>query len=52
MEKTRRNGRLRLSVDIQEDVFKDAKKECIDRNCTITKWITRAIIEKLKRDKK
>ena len=44
-------GRIRLVMDLQEDLFKNAKKTAVDRNCTMTKWVTRAIAEKLKREK-
>lgn len=43
-------GKKRLIIDLQEDIYKEAKKRTIDRNCTMTKWITRAIIEQLKKE--
>lgn len=50
MKKEQRLGRKRLSVDLPIELHKEIARLVIDRNCTITKWIIRAIIEKLKRE--
>lgn len=51
MAKTPTKGRIRLVADIEENLFKEAKKSTVERNCTMTKWVTRAIIKQLKYEK-
>lgn len=50
MAKSQYHGRMRLSVDIPEDVYRQLKMITIERNCTITKWIVRAILEEIKKE--
>lgn len=40
----------RLSVDLPLELLNEVKKLAIDRNCTTTKWIMRAIVQQMKRD--
>jgi hypothetical protein len=45
-----RFGRKRLSVDIPTAIYKNMKISTVNRNCTITKWVIRAIIDRLKKE--
>lgn len=40
-------GKRRLSVDIQIDLYKRMRISAIKHNCTLTKWLQRAILGRL-----
>lgn len=44
----KRMGRKRLSIDIPEKIHTEIKKLAAIHNCTMTRWILRAIINQLK----
>lgn len=43
-----RIGRKRLHIDIPEGIYKELKLLAIQRNCTLTKVVLRALIDRLK----
>lgn len=45
-----REGRKRLAVDISENMHKQLKKLAHERYCTVTHYVIRAILEKIKRE--
>ncbi len=45
-----RKNRHRLSLDIPEVVYKRIRLEAINYNCTITKYVLKALVEKIKRE--
>ena len=47
-----RPGRHRLCIDIPESIHKEMKKSVDMHYITTTKWIIRAIIERLEKEKK
>jgi hypothetical protein len=52
MAKSPYDGKMRLTVDIPTEVFITMKLMAVERNCSITKWITRAIVKKINHDKR
>ena len=40
----------RMSIMVPEPLFTTLKKVVIDYNCTMTKFVLRAVVEKLKRE--
>lgn len=40
----------RLSMDIPRDIFIDMQLTCLRHNCTLTKWVIMAIIDRLKKE--
>ena len=46
-----RNGRRRLSVDLPEKIHSYLYKTTEEKNCTLTKYVIRALVEKLRREK-
>jgi len=50
-ESSSREGRKRLSMDIPDEIYDEMKKRTEKRNCTITKWILAAIVQKLREEK-
>ena len=45
-----KNKFRRMSILMPEELFTNLKKVVIDYNCTMTKFVLRAIVEKLKRE--
>lgn len=45
-----RPGRKRLSMDIPNGIHRRIKEKTKERNCTLTRWILMAIIERLKKE--
>ena len=43
-----RIGRKRLHIDLPEGIYKELKLLAIQRNCTLTKVVLRALIDRLK----
>lgn len=50
IKKERRDGRKRLSIDLPTFLHDAIRKEAMRYNCTITRYIMRAVIEKIKRE--
>jgi hypothetical protein len=48
MKPEERSNRKRLSIDLPIELHKEIARSCISRNCTITKWVIRALIKELK----
>jgi len=47
-----RKGRKRLSIDIPTSIYEKMKELTEKRNCTVTRWVLRAISSKIKLDNK
>lgn len=43
-----RKDRKRLSMDIPENIHRELKLVAIDQNCTVTKYVLRAIVARLR----
>jgi len=52
MAKSPYKGRMRVTIDMPDEVFKTMKLMTVNRNCTMTKWMIRAILEKIQKDNK
>ncbi len=52
MEQQERSNRKRLSLDIPMELYKEIARSTIDRNCTLTKWIIRALISELQKERR
>lgn len=50
MAKSKYKGRMRLTVDIPEDVYRQIRMITAERNCTMTKWIIRACVEEINKE--
>jgi hypothetical protein len=50
MSNYHRKMRKRLSVDIPKDLFLKMKILAIKKNCTMTKWVIRALIKEIRRE--
>lgn len=37
-------------IELEEDIHKDIKRRCVERNITMRKWVLIAIIERIKRE--
>jgi metal-responsive CopG/Arc/MetJ family transcriptional regulator len=46
-----RPGRKRISLDIPDEIYEELDKQVIKRNCTLTKWIIVAIIQRIRAEK-
>ena len=46
-----RKGRVRLGIDVPEGVHRYVKEAAKRRNCTITKFVLRLLVEQLAREK-
>jgi hypothetical protein len=46
-----RKGRHRLSIDIPSIMHQELKRQAITYNCTITKYVLKALVEKMKRER-
>ena len=51
MEKIKRKTQKRLIININEAVHQEIKCRAAIRHISMTKWITRAIIEQIKKEK-
>lgn len=45
-----RDFRRRITVDIPTFIYKKMKISTVNRNCTLTKWLIRAILDRLKNE--
>ena len=50
MAKSPYEDRMRVTIDIPKEVFMTMKLMATERNCSMTKWITRAIVDKINKD--
>jgi hypothetical protein len=48
----KRLGRVRLAVDIPDAIHEELKRVSKKHNCTITKYVIRAIIDRLRMELK
>ena len=46
-----RKGRVRLGIDVPDGIHRCVKEAAKRRNCTITKYIIRLLVEQLAREK-
>lgn len=42
-----RPKRRRLSIDIPEEIYMQTRTTALSRNCTLTKWVIRAMLSQL-----
>jgi len=42
--------RKRLSIDIPRSLYAEMWKSSFDRNCTLTKWVIRAVVQELRKE--
>ena len=52
VNKTDRCYRKRLTLDIPEEIFTRLKILTVTRNCTMVKWVTRLIVESIRKEEK
>lgn len=50
MTKELRDNRVRLSMDVPTGLHLQLKEMALHHNCTISSWVMRAILDKLKQE--
>lgn len=48
---SKRPGRKRISLDIPDELYEEVEKQIKKRNCTITRWILGALIQRIREEK-
>ena len=51
MDIKKRNGR-KVIIELPLDLYKEMRIDTVEKNCTITKWFIRAVIDKLNKKEK
>ena len=51
MAKSPYKDRMRVTIDMPNEVFKTMKLITVEQNCTMTKWMVRAIVEKIQKSR-
>lgn len=48
---SKRPGRKRISLDIPDELYEEIERQVKKRNCTLTKWILVALIQRIREEK-